>query len=56
MCQPAVCKQCGKVTWRGCGMHVDQVMAGVPKAARCDCERSAGGGLTGMLKSLFGRG
>ena len=30
MCQQATCKTCGKVTWRGCGQHVDQVMRGVP--------------------------
>ena len=35
MCSPATCKTCGKTTWAGCGMHVDQVMAGVPKADRC---------------------
>ena len=35
MCRPATCKKCGKTTWAGCGMHVDQVMAGVPKADRC---------------------
>jgi hypothetical protein len=56
VCQPAVCKQCGKATWRGCGMHVDQVMAGVPKAAQCTCERGGGGGLVGAIKGLFGRG
>ena len=57
MCQPAVCKQCAKVTWRGCGMHVEQVMAGVPASNRCSCERtSAGGsGVLSALKGLFGR-
>jgi len=27
MCRPVVCKTCGKTTWAGCGMHVNQVMA-----------------------------
>ncbi|MDV8002767.1 hypothetical protein [Rhodococcus sp. IEGM 1408] len=35
MCRPATCKTCGKTTWAGCGNHVDQVMAGVPRIERC---------------------
>lgn len=35
MCRAVRCKKCGKTTWAGCGMHVQQVMAGVPKADRC---------------------
>ncbi|QLQ16927.1 MAG: hypothetical protein HZY73_16140 [Micropruina sp.] len=37
MCSPAACPRCGKTTWRGCGMHVDQVMARVPAGQRCCC-------------------
>ena len=35
MCSPAVCGQFHKVTYSGCGMHVDQVMASVPTDKRC---------------------
>jgi hypothetical protein len=35
MCRTVTCKQCGKTTWAGCGLHIDQVMAGVPQAQRC---------------------
>lgn len=35
MCRAVSCKRCGKVTWAGCGMHVDQVMRGVPQDSRC---------------------
>ncbi len=35
MCQPVTCSICGKTTWQGCGDHVDQVMAAVPKADQC---------------------
>ena len=35
MCRSVSCKVCGKTTWAGCGQHVDQVMAGVPRADRC---------------------
>jgi hypothetical protein len=37
MCSPAVCNRCNKITWTGCGMHVDQVMANVPAERRCSC-------------------
>jgi hypothetical protein len=37
MCGPAVCDHCGRTTWRGCGMHVDQVLAAVPASERCAC-------------------
>ncbi len=37
MCSPAVCRSCGKVTYSGCGMHVDQVLRNVPQENRCMC-------------------
>ena len=37
MCSPAVCPRCHKVTYTGCGQHVDQVMASVPVDRRCTC-------------------
>jgi hypothetical protein len=55
MCRPVVCKTCGKTTWSGCGMHVNQVMAGVPAADRCPGhEKPARSG--GLLSRLLGRG
>ena len=56
MCRAVKCRKCGKTTWAGCGMHVDQVMAGVPKSDRCQGhvnEPSEGGG--GFIAKLFGR-
>jgi len=41
MCSPARCSSCGKITWTGCGMHVDSVMANVQPAQRCDCADQA---------------
>lgn len=38
MCQRAVCRSCRKMTYEGCGRHVDQVLMGVPTAQRCICE------------------
>lgn len=37
MCSPARCTSCGKITWAGCGMHADAVMANVQPAQRCTC-------------------
>ena len=57
MCRPATCKVCSKTTWAGCGQHVDQVMAGVPRADRCQGhaqEQSANNG--SVFGRLFGRG
>lgn len=49
MCRPVVCKKCNKTTWAGCGMHVDQVMANVPKDLQCTCSRESDGGFLGKL-------
>lgn len=57
MCRPATCKTCGKTTWAGCGQHVDQVMARVPRADRCPGhpkDTSAGQG--SLLRRVLGRG
>lgn len=43
MCQPTTCKTCGKATYRGCGAHVEQVLAGVPASERCAGHERTGG-------------
>lgn len=53
MCQTVTCRTCGKVTWRGCGQHVDAVMKGVPKDQRC--AGHADEAPTGFFAKLFGR-
>lgn len=53
MCQAITCRKCGKVTWAGCGQHVDQVMRGVPMADRCAGHEAEPA--TGFLARLFGR-
>jgi hypothetical protein len=37
MCRQVSCKRCEKASWAGCGQHVNQVLAGVPKNQRCSC-------------------
>ena len=50
MCSRARCSHCGKVTWRGCGRHVDTVMAGVPRSQRCDCPPTPRPSLFGLFR------
>jgi hypothetical protein len=58
MCRPVNCRSCGKTTWSGCGMHVNQVKAGVPASQWCDgrhegsADNNSSGGFFGKL---FGR-
>lgn len=35
MCFPISCRDCGKTTWSGCGLHVDDVRAAVPADEWC---------------------
>lgn len=62
MCRRVSCGSCGKPSFAGCGMHVEQVLGDVPKAERCRCreEKSAGnaapeGGGQSWMQRLFGK-
>lgn len=37
MCRAVTCPKCKRPTWKGCGAHVEQVLAHVPPAQRCQC-------------------
>ncbi|MBM7495761.1 hypothetical protein JOD48_000420 [Oerskovia paurometabola] len=37
MCSPARCGTCRKITWTGCGMHADEVLAEFEPSERCTC-------------------
>lgn len=56
MCHKATCKKCGKATWRGCGNHIEQALAGVPKSQRCSCssDTTAPGAGEGFFARLRG--
>ncbi len=41
MCMQVKCQQCGKPTWAGCGAHIEQALANVPKSERCVCRETA---------------
>ena len=63
MCQRVRCPKCGRPTFVGCGMHVEQVLGGVPKDERCDCREQARKGSGGegrgerrsWLQNLMGK-
>lgn len=35
MCRRITCPVCHKPTWEGCGEHIEEALAGVPEADRC---------------------
>jgi hypothetical protein len=57
MCSRATCSRCKKATWSGCGRHVNQVLAGIPKSKQCDCAKNvpAPSEQGGFLARIFGR-
>ena len=62
MCQKVTCSRCGKATWSGCGLHIEEALRGVPASQRCMCSSSAAtqtsGGATdssGLFSRIFSR-
>jgi hypothetical protein len=57
MCRRVTCSTCGKPTFSGCGMHVEQVLGDVPRDDRCKCKetRSAVPRQQGQSMSLWKR-
>jgi hypothetical protein len=37
MCSPIKCQKCQKITWAGCGEHIEEALFGIPEADRCTC-------------------
>lgn len=44
MCTKVTCQTCGRPTWRGCGLHIEEALHDVPVEERCDCPRPDGAG------------
>ena len=55
MCRAVRCRTCGKTTWAGCGMHVEQVMRRVATSQRCPGHAKEAGERRSMLRRLFSR-
>lgn len=41
MCRRIACEHCGKPSFAGCGMHVEEVLRDVVPADRCQCREHA---------------
>ena len=60
MCRRVQCETCGKPTFAGCGMHIEQVLAGVPVEQRCHCRDSkddpqaSGKGQPSIVRRILG--
>jgi hypothetical protein len=60
MCRRVQCEKCGKPTYAGCGMHIEQVLAGVPVAERCHCRdlgedpKTGDKGAPSIMRRIFG--
>jgi hypothetical protein len=37
MCAPTSCGTCGKVTWAGCGQHIEEALEGFSQDQLCTC-------------------
>ena len=55
MCRPVTCRVCGKTTWAGCGQHIAQVKASVPKGQWCDNKHTAAEIAAAKPQGLFSR-
>lgn len=57
MCRQVACAKCGKPTYAGCGMHVEQVLAHVPQQERCACREKTKKDVVvepNLLRRIFG--
>jgi len=62
MCRRIDCRTCGRPTFAGCGMHVEQVLGNVPRDQRCRCREerpqsaaAPGTGPRSWLRALLGK-
>ena len=37
MCSQVICETCKKITWAGCGEHIQEALAGVEEDQLCTC-------------------
>ena len=55
MCHPVRCRECGKVTWAGCGLHVDQALAGFAPEDLCEGHDGDVPGQPNLVARFLGR-
>ena len=52
MCWAKRCTTCGKMTWAGCGLHVESALAPYSKDERCQCGKSLFGYVADLSETL----
>ena len=55
MCHAVRCRICGKVTWAGCGDHVEQALAGFQPEDLCEGHEGETAEQPGLVTRFFGR-
>jgi hypothetical protein len=63
MCRRIDCPKCGKPSFVGCGLHVEQVLGDVPPSQRClghdepatEKPAAEGGDLRSRVRAPFGK-
>ena len=43
MCFQVVCDDCKKITYGGCGRHMESALRGVPEDKKCKCSKNGRG-------------
>lgn len=38
MCYVITCQKCNKLSWRGCGNHLESIKKQIPINNRCNCK------------------
>lgn len=54
MCDQVMCRKCHRPTWSGCGQHIEEALANVAKADRCQGHEAEPKG-PNFLSRLFNR-
>ena len=54
MCSKVICRQCKKPTWSGCGEHIEEALAGIALADRCQGHVKSAK-KAGLLSKFFSR-
>jgi len=52
MCMRAKCRQCSKVTYSGCGKHLDKVFRGLDESELCRCRAQASSTLAQAIRAV----
>jgi hypothetical protein len=52
MCMRAKCRQCSKVTYSGCGKHLDKVFRGLEESELCKCRALSSQAVANAVRAI----